>query len=187
MTKRKASKKKSRALASTPDANGPIRDPCRLPKIRWVIWSGRQRTNLLRQAKIWGMPTGERTINIPAMAKWIHDFIAVNAERLLKNGKDDDGLLDGPNTPWLDRLRRAKTKREEFRHECDKREWIKRDEIHHSMALFAQKLRLGFTKVERRFGKDAQKMIDKALTDAAEAFKRAVDKDDGRHNNTPSG
>ncbi|WP_339750336.1 hypothetical protein [uncultured Rubinisphaera sp.] len=73
-----------------------------IPQKHWREMSGRQTKVLHEQAEKYGIPFGEKTINLPRVVRSFHDFLAANARRL----SEDDDLLDAAiSSPALERYR----------------------------------------------------------------------------------
>src|SRR5687768_5180476 len=67
-----------------------------IPQKHWRQMSGRQTKVLNEQALRYGLPLGGPVINLPDLARSLHDFLAENA---LKLARDEDALLSGPASP----------------------------------------------------------------------------------------
>ena len=57
---------------------------------------------LNEQAARYGIPLGGARIDLPAVVKALHDFLAANAQKL---ARDEDDLLAGGGSPALERYR----------------------------------------------------------------------------------
>jgi hypothetical protein len=73
-----------------------------IPQKHWRQMSGRQTKVLREQEERYGLPLGGPTVNLPALARALHDFLAENA---LKLAQDDDPLLQGSGSPALEQYR----------------------------------------------------------------------------------
>jgi hypothetical protein len=98
----------------------------------------------------------------------VHDFLAKHGHKLLK--KDELGLLDGPPTESLERLRLAKAKREEFAYERELGLWRRVDEVQQGLAIFSNVIRQGIDNLQRRCGEEARGIMATALQDAISTF-----------------
>jgi len=95
---------------------------------------------------------------------------------------DGDPLLAGGSTPALERYRLARAKIEELKLERELGRWIERSVIHQGLAGIAAKIRAAGERLQKRFGPEAQNIIDEALDEAAreiEAFVGAEEVEDG--------
>src|SRR6186997_2406488 len=73
-----------------------------IPQKHWRAMSGRQTKVINEQALRYDLPFGGATVNLPAVVRALHDFLAENAHKL---NKDDDELLQGNGSPALERYR----------------------------------------------------------------------------------
>src|SRR4029079_4755941 len=74
-----------------------------IPQKHWREMSGRQTKVINEQADRYGLPFGGPFINLPALARALHDFLATNALKLAK--EDDELLQGGGSSPALERYR----------------------------------------------------------------------------------
>lgn len=73
-----------------------------IPQKHWRQMSGRQTKVLQEQAARHGIPFDGPVINLPAVVRGLHDFLADNAAKL---ARDDDPMLEGSGSPALERYR----------------------------------------------------------------------------------
>jgi hypothetical protein len=135
-----------------------------IPKAHWIEMSGRQHKILNEQVERHGMPIAGRTIDLPAVARWIHEFLAANKFKLARDDLDE-AFLDGGDSPALERWRSYKADREKLALERDLREWIRRDEVHDGFSVLAGHLRRAGEMLQRQYGPDAHSILDEALVD----------------------
>jgi hypothetical protein len=134
-----------------------------IPKKLWVQWSGRQHKILADQANCHGIPVGGETIDLPAVVKWLHDFLAENQYKLRQEeAREEDGTESGEKLRNL-RLRNEQLERDAAR---DKLQTIDRSEAHDAFAAAAARLRAGFDQLQRRYGNDALEIAYGAIDDA---------------------
>ena len=75
-----------------------------IPQKHWRQMSGRQAKVLIEQADRYNLPFGGATVDLPAVVRALHDFLADNALKLAR--VDDDPLLTGgTSSPALERYR----------------------------------------------------------------------------------
>ena len=79
-----------------------------IPQKHWRNMSGRQTKVINEQAQRYGIPFGGASINLPAVVRALHDFLADNAVKL---ARDDDELMQGNGSPALERYREERTER----------------------------------------------------------------------------
>jgi len=142
-----------------------------LPKKRWVQWSGRQHKVLADQASMYGIPLEGETIDLPRVARWIHDLLADHGRKILAGDAADEIWTGDSASPALERLR-------EVQYEIKKRELaeldktlVSRDTMRKMLTQGATILRsLGDT-LQRQFGPDALDLLNDSLAD----FERAIE------------
>ncbi len=71
-----------------------------IPKKHYRSMSGRQTKTLNEQAELHGIPIGGDTIDLTALVRWIHDFLATHKHRL--STAIDDPLLEGASETLRD-------------------------------------------------------------------------------------
>ena len=131
--------------------------------------SGRQTKVLNAQAELHGIPFGGPVIDLAAVVKALHNFLAANKFKL---AADDDPMLGGANSPALERFRVARAIGEEFKNARDLGQWIRRDNVHQGLAVFAGIIRNAGDALQRQHGNDAHEILDDALTDAISEIER---------------
>ncbi len=72
-----------------------------IPQKHWREMSGRQTKQINEQAQRYGIPFGGATVNLPAVVRALHDFLADNAVKL---ARDEDPLMQGSGSPALGTL-----------------------------------------------------------------------------------
>lgn len=148
-----------------------------VPKKKWREWSGRQATILNEQAARYGIPIGSALIELPAVVRWLHDFLAANARKLA--GIDHaDPTIAGKQSEALERKRLADAQIAELRYKRELGEWISRRKVHEGLAVFAGVLRQANETLQREFGREAHRILDEALDDAITALEADLG-DDG--------
>lgn len=74
-----------------------------VPQRLYREWSGRQTKVLHEQAERYGLPFAGRAIDLPALVRALHDFLAEHGRRLV--AQDEEGmLLAGGESPELERV-----------------------------------------------------------------------------------
>ncbi len=136
-----------------------------IPLKHWRAMSGRATKVLNDQAARYGIPFAGPTIDLSAVVRALHGFLAANARKLVAVG-DEDPLLAGVASPALEEYRREKVKL--LRLDVQEREQVllPRDRIHEGLSRIASVLRLAGDALQRQYGPDARQIIDEALDDA---------------------
>ena len=146
-----------------------------IPLKHWQIMSGRQAKIIKEQAALYGLPCGEAEIDLPKFVRAFHDFLAAHGRKLVK---DEEGLLSGPATESMERLRRIKAIREEFAYERDRGLWRSIEEVQTGLNLLASIVRQACENLQRQFGSEALELVAEAFDDGKKAFQRILGGDD---------
>ena len=139
-----------------------------IPKSHWREMSGRTPRVLIDQAERYGFPYPhgpKAAIELPAVVKWLHDFLAKNAMRL-SAPETDDPLLAGSNSPALEEYRRERTKIARLERMQREGSLLPRDTVHELLGRIASVLRSAGENLARQHGPDAHQILDEALDDA---------------------
>lgn len=140
-----------------------------IPKKLWCEWSGRHRRVLLDQAETYGLPVSGETIDLAAVVKWLHEFLAANTQKLRKDdAAEDDGTEAG------ERLKNLRLKNEliEIELAAARGETMPREHVHDGFAAIAARLRAAGDQLQRRFGAEALSIMHEALDDNEQAVER---------------
>lgn len=133
------------------------------PKKAYVAMSGRQHKVLDDQAKLYDLPLSGETVDLGAVIKRFHDFLADNTHKLRK-----DDAAEGDGTEAGERLRNLRLKNEKLEEEIAtmRKETLPRAKTHDAMANFASILRTAGEQLERRCGPEALTIFNDALDSA---------------------
>jgi hypothetical protein len=126
--------------------------------------SGRQAKVINEQAAAHGIPFDGATIDLPAVVRAFHDFLAANKTRLATAG-DDPLLADGPSTPALERLRRFTGDLKELELKERRGDLLRRDDVHAGLAELGRIIKGASETLRRSFGAEAHAVLDEALAD----------------------
>lgn len=138
--------------------------------------SGRQAKVINEQAARYGLPFGGATINLPTLARALHDFLAINARRLAKHfayeAQGDEESQDN-----LDLYRGERYLRERLKRLAEEQSLLSRADVHDRFARVAAVLRSAGDILQRQFGREAHQILDEAITEC-ETLIRALGDDD---------
>jgi hypothetical protein len=146
-----------------------------IPKKHWQEMSGRQPKVLNEQASRYGIPLRGKSIDLSAVAAWVHDFLAANAAKL---NSDDDTTGE--------ELKKWKAKREKLKYETEIGNLVPRDEVHAGLAIVARHLRTAGEWLGKHAGREAQERLERALDNAQAALDRHFDRS-GNHDKRRAG
>lgn len=161
----------------------PATDPPPLPSVQqiipkglWAKWSQRQHKILDEQAQRYGIPLGEATIDLAAVAQWIHDLLAAHGRRILaaQDGTAAEEIWEHENEPASPALERKR----EVEYELRLRDLLERD----GELVSREKTRQGHAAasavfkqfadtLQRQHGPDALDLWNDALAD----WERAIE------------
>jgi hypothetical protein len=126
--------------------------------------SGRQTKVINEQASRYGLPFGGPTINLPALARALHDFLADNA---LKLAREEDELMQGAgNSPALERYREERAALARLDRLERQMQLLPRDQVRQALGRIAAILRSAGDALQQQFGTAAMEILDEALDDA---------------------
>lgn len=133
-----------------------------IPQKHWRQMSGRQTKVLHEQAARYGIPFGGARIRLPAVVRALHDFLADNAVKL---AKEDDALMQGSNSPALERYREERAQLARLDRLERQRNLVPRDEVRQALGRMATMLREAGETLQRQFGAAALDIFLAALDD----------------------
>jgi hypothetical protein len=141
-----------------------------IPQKHWRQMSGRQTKVLQEQALAYGIPFSGATIDLTAVARGLHDFLADNAQKL---ARDDDDLMQGSASPALERYREERAALARLDRLERERKLMRRDEVRESLGRIAAMLRSAGDTLQRQYGQGAADVLLEALDDAAREIERS--------------
>lgn len=144
-----------------------------IPQKDWIEMSGRQAKVLNEQAQRYGLPFDGATIDLPILARTLHDFLSVHARRLSRSisnplESSQEGEAAGPDPSEL--LKHEQYLRERMKRLHEEGALIERDVVHASLAQIAKLLRTCGESLQKKFGPVAQDLVDSALADCERAI-----------------
>ena len=134
-----------------------------IPKKHWATLSGRQHKVLDEQAGRYGIPILGSLIDLAAVARWLHDFLARNAQKLKP---DDDGLLQG-DSDWAEKYRKERALLVRLERREREGTLVDREKSHQCWTRVAGVLRRCGEVLQRQYGPAALRLLNQALEDAA--------------------
>ncbi len=134
-----------------------------IPQKHWRQMSGRQTKVINEQAIRYGIPFGGARIDLPAVVKSLHDFLAENAQRL---AREEDELLQGGSSPALERYREERALLARLDRLERQQRLLPRDEVREALGRIAGILRGAGDTLAREFGTAAAEVLHEALDDA---------------------
>ena len=141
-----------------------------IPQKHWRQMSGRQSKVINEQAARYGIPFGGPAINLSAVVRALHDFLADNAVKL---ARDDDPLMQGSGSPALERYREERAAIARLDRLEREGRLVPRDDVRQSLGRIAAILRGAGDALQRQFGTTAVEVLYEALDDAEREIERA--------------
>ncbi len=137
----------------------------------WRQMSGRQTKVINEQATRYDIPFGGPKIDLSAVVKALHDFLADNAQKL---ARDDDVLLQGSNSPALERYREERAELARLDRLERQRQLLPRDQMREALARIAGIIRGAGDALQRQFGPAAVEILHEALDDAQREMENSL-------------
>ena len=154
-----------------------------IPQKHWREMSGRQTKVIHEQAARYNIPFGGATVNLPAVVRALHDFLADNATKL---AREDDPLMQGSGSPALERYREERAAIARLDRLEREGGLLPRDEMREALGRIAAILRGAGDTLQRQFGPAAVEILYEALGDAEREIDRSLGTEDhedhGRQN-----
>jgi hypothetical protein len=160
-----------------------------IPQKHWREMSGRQTKVINEQADRYGLPLGGPVVNLPKLARALHDFLAENA---IKLAKEDDPLLQGGagSSPALEDYRKERAALARLDRLEREKQLLPRDAAREALGRVAGIIRGAGDSLQRQFGVAAVEILYEALADAEREINRSFgvgngDGDQHDHEQTP--
>jgi hypothetical protein len=134
-----------------------------IPQKHWRQMSGRQAKVLIEQAERYGLPFGGATVNLPVLARALHNFLAENA---LKLATEEDTLMQGGSSPALEQYREERAALARLDRLEREKQLIPRDQARQALGRIAVVLRSAGEALQRQFGSAAMEILTESLDDA---------------------
>jgi hypothetical protein len=141
-----------------------------IPQKHWRQMSGRQTKVLHEQAARYGIPFGGPHINLPAVVRALHDFLAENAVKL---ARDEDELMQGGASPALERYRQERAMLARLDRLEREGSLVPRDEVRDALARISALLRAVGEALQRQFGREALELYLEGLDDVEREINRS--------------
>ena len=141
-----------------------------IPQKHWRQMSGRQTKVLHEQAERYGLPFGERTINLSQVVRALHDFLAANARRLCQG--EEELLVSGGPSPALERYRDERARLAKLDRLEREGVLVPKDEVRLGLGRIAAILRTAGESLQQQYGQAAAEILHEALDEAAQSIQQ---------------
>ena len=136
-----------------------------IPKKDYREMSGRQAKIINEQANRYGIPIAGSTISLPALLRWLHDFLA-EKQHVLRRDVDDVAM--NADTEAAERYRRAKAGQEEIKLAAMQGRYCDTEQILSGLGIYFGSLRESFHALQKRVDRSACRDIQDAINGAEE-------------------
>ena len=133
-----------------------------IPQKHWRAMSGRQTKVINEQALRYDIRFGGATVNLPAVVRALHNFLADNSHKL---NKDDDELLQGNGSPALERYREERAILARLDRQEREGQLLPREVTRIALGRVATILREAGDTLNRQFGATAGEILSEAIED----------------------
>lgn len=159
-----ANRKKSKPIdddkpLTSAEVESFLRMARKVPKVCYEKLSGRQTKVLHDQAERYQFPLRGSVIDLFAVLKRFHDFIADNKYKFV----DDDPDVAGPSSPALEELRRVKVEQERIKLASMESRFVDRALVREFLGQLATHIRQTSDRAESLFGRDGRELINQML------------------------
>ena len=128
-----------------------------ITQAEWKEWSGRQAKIVNEQGRRYGAPFASATFSLRSLAKWVHDFLAEQHDKLNRPLKP----------PVADEIAAEQLRKLQFEREVRERNYIAISEIEFEDALHQ--------KMTRDFSEDLQRRMPATPQEMGERFDQYLD------------
>ncbi|MEK6797385.1 MAG: hypothetical protein AABZ12_00310 [Planctomycetota bacterium] len=118
----------------------------------------------------YGFPVAVPVVDLWAFGRRFRAFLAENAHRILVCGPTGDPMLDGPESPALERYRDEKAKLARLDRLEREGALLARDMVHHGLGRLVMIFRGASEQIQRQFGVEAHGI----LKDAVDEYEREM-------------
>jgi phage terminase Nu1 subunit (DNA packaging protein) len=129
-----------------------------IPKGHYCKLSARQQKVVDEQARRYGLPVLGEQIDLAAVLVRFHDLLRDHGDKIV-SGDEEDELLQGPNSPALERWRNERAKIARMERLELQGQLLPREVVRRSLQIIAQQISSLGEKLHRDFGPTAQKSV----------------------------
>jgi hypothetical protein len=143
-----------------------------VPQKHYREMSGRQTKVLNEQAIRHGIPCGGPVIDLAAVVRWVHDFLASHAHVLSRQNGEQ---IADPAKREDARYKRERTKLLRLRRQAKEGQLLRRSDVHEALMGIAAIYRRAGQRLRTQFGDEAYQIIEEGWDDV----QRKIDHDFG--------
>ena len=139
---------------------------------------GRQRKVLQDLKALYGIPCTGRIIDVGACLLALHNFIAEYGHKVVKGEADDSDLIIGSgNSPSQERFRSIKADMAQIDLETKRGNIVSREDVRMGLGVLSGVLRDTAEQLEREFGEEAYRIMQKAFDEVERTIKERFSDD----------
>jgi len=160
-----------------------------IPQKHWrEMAGGKHVTQLKEQAERYGIPFGEAVVNLPAIVRALHEFLAENAYKLAST--EGENPMSGPDSPALEKWREEKWKLARLERLERERTLVPREWMHKHLSILASYFRQSADTLQKHRGPiepaEAFTIVMEAVDDFESVLEREfADQDETEDITTP--
>lgn len=148
-----------------------------VPQKFYRAWAARQPKQLKELASRYGLPCDGKTVDLPALIRAFHDLLAENAHRFAPKDSAGPGFTEA-ESPALERKRAAEADIAEMKRDEMTGRLMATEDVRAIFTATARELRRGIRRLQRKFGPQAQQIMDNALENARRQFDSGLSTDE---------
>lgn len=148
-------------------------------ELRWAVYkdipqrdyrqmSGKSASILREHQTVFGLPFGERSVDLTVLLPAIHQFLSDNRRVLRKVGEPETV----EETPHLDRLRKAQAEKQEIEVAKQRRELIPAEQVQTVFGMIANVLRGASDELKKVGGMPCKRIMIGAVEEAEELLEK---------------
>ncbi len=131
-----------------------------VPRAHYLEWTQKASRVVYAQGEDFGFPFRGKTLAIPDIIRRLHEMLKDRRDALLQQeGKD------AVESESMERIRSAKADMIEDQRDLQRGQLIRRSDVREINTKWSSLLRAAGERLGRRFGRDAQEILDEALDD----------------------
>ena len=141
-----------------------------VPKKHYRLMTGKQTKTLNEQAAAYGVPCGGPVVDVGAVLRWLHDFLATHKHQLqaILGGAESSNPATRADVSYKnERMLLLRNRRRQ-----QEGSLVSRAEVHEGLGLIAGIYRRAGERLRREFGDEAYQIVDEGWDDAQRMIER---------------
>jgi len=138
-------------------------------------WAGIQNIQIDQAADRYGVPVRGPVWSVPEFVRWLFRFLAKNGRYIFRAQVNGDAIEDGPDSPWLEELRKERTLMERIKRRELERSLVSIHTFSQAWQLAGAAVRVGCEQMKREHLDRAVEIYGEALDNAERRLERFFD------------